>query len=38
MPDKVINLGYMLLMWLGSKKCFYHPFTTVDLANVAELH
>ncbi len=36
-PDKVINVTYMLLMWLGSKKCFKHSFTTVYLTNVAKL-
>ncbi len=37
MPDKVINVAYMLLMWLGSKKCFKHPFIAVDLMHGIEL-
>jgi hypothetical protein len=36
-PNKVVNVAYMLLMRLGSKKCFEHPFAAVDLTNVAKL-
>jgi hypothetical protein len=37
MPDKLIDVADMLLVWLRGQECFEEPPVIVDLADVAEL-
>ena len=37
MPDEVIDVRDMLLMWLGSKQRFEEPTSIVNLMNVSDL-
>jgi hypothetical protein len=37
MPNKVINVANVFLMWLQGKECFEEPFAIVDLVDVSKL-
>ena len=37
MPDKLIDVADMLLVWLRGQECFEEPPTVVDLEDVAKL-